>query len=199
MTTGHVFVVASGFGKRVIPKAPPFTFRLEANHTLAVGMGDLTATVGPDQSVADAAAKTADLADVTIGPAWPTWWLETHPYRVPLPAGWTAYASGGSAPSVFDLVGPHESMIFIQVPRRVPALDQMVAPGQELIERGSFAAGDWIAVQYTEAGHVYIQRHVLVCVEKLTAVVTLQCLATAITLVAPTHESLADALRPGED
>ena len=199
MTTGHIFVVASGFGKRVIPKASPFTFRLEGDNTLAVSTGARIAIVEPDQSVTDAGANAVDVADVTLGPDWPMWWLETHPYVVPIPPGWTAHASGGTDPSVFDLVGPHESMIYVQVPRRVPPLEQMVAPGQELFESGTFAAGDWITVRYTHAGHVYVQRHALVRKEKVTAVVTLQCQMDAILLAAPTHEFVANALKAGEE
>lgn len=183
----------------MIPIASPFTFRLEGNQTLVVSTGDHIAIVEPDQSVMDAQTNAVDVADVTPGPAWPMWWLETSPYLVPLPVGWTAHASGAADPSVFDLVGPNDSMIYVQVPRRVPPLEQMVAHGQELFESGTFAAGDWITVRYTHAGDVYCQRHALVRKEKVTAVVTLQCQMDAILLAAPTHEFVANALKPGEE
>jgi hypothetical protein len=183
----------------VIPKASPFTFRLEGDQTLAVSTGARIAIVEPDQSVVEAGANAIDVADVTSGPDWPMWWLETHPYLVPIPVGWTAHASGGTDPSVFDLVGPHDSMIYVQVPRRVPPLEQMVAHGQELFESGTFAAGDWITVRYTHAAQVWAQRHALVRKEKVTAVVTLQCQMDAILLAAPTHEFVVNALKSGEE
>ncbi|HEX7296723.1 MAG TPA: hypothetical protein VF251_13275, partial [Pyrinomonadaceae bacterium] len=112
---------------------------------------------------------------------------------------WTAHASGSADPSVFDLVGPDDSMIYVQVPRRIPPLEQMVADGQELFERGKYAAGDWITVRYTHDGHLYCQRHVVVRKEKLTAVVTLQCRMDSMLLAAPTHEFVANALKPGQE
>ena len=145
----------------------------------------------------EAAANAVDVADVTAGPAWPLWCLDTHVYRIPLPAGWTVHASGGVEPAVFDLVGPHDSMIYVQVPQRVPPLDEMVADGQQLVERGSFAAGDWVAVRYAHAGESYVQRHAVVNAKRVGAVVTLQCREHALPLVAPTHEFVTNELRGG--
>ena len=193
MTPGHVFVVASGFGKRIIPNAVPFTLRVDGDHKLAIGVGKQFATVEPGESVTNAAAEAVGVADVTAGPAWPAWWLETHLYRVPIPVGWTAHASGSTDPSVFDLVGPHDSMIYVQMPRHVLPIDDMVAPGQKVLDRGASAAGEWIAVSYTEGGQGYVQRHTLVRVEAVAAVVTLQCPTEAFSLVAPTHEFVADS------
>ena len=198
MTSEHVFVAASGFGKRVIPNAAPYRLSLESGSRLIVGVGDRTARIAPEQSVTAACATAADVADVTAGPDWPARWLETHPYRVPLPEGWTAYISGQAGPAVFDLVGPHDSLIFVQTPRRVPPLDQMVAPGQEQIGRGSFATSDWVDCKYTEAGIQYVQRHALVRAGEFAAVVTLQSQADAFALAAPIHEFVADSLQPGE-
>lgn len=195
MTLGHVFVVAAGFGKRVIPKAPPFELALEGDERLVVNMGARVAMIEPAQSVTEAAAKAVEVADVTAGPAWPRWCLDTHLYRIPLPVGWTAHASGGVEPAVFDLVGPHDSMIYVQIPQRVPPLDAMVAHGQELVERGSFAAGDWVCVRYAHAGESYVQRHAVVNTKWVGAVVTLQCREDALSLVAPTHEFVTNELR----
>lgn len=181
----------------MIPKVAPFTFALEGDHILAVRTGPRIATVGPHQTVMDAGVNASDVADVTSGPAWPMWWLETHPYRVPIPPGWTAHASGSAEPSVFDLVGPHDSTIYIQVPRRVSSLDEMVADGQEFVERGSFAAGEWISVRYTHAEQMYVQRHAIVRTHRIAAVVTLQCPMEALLLAASTHEFVTNGLQPG--
>ena len=195
MTTGHVFVVASGFGKRVIPAAAPFTFRIEDDQTLTVGVAGREAVIESSRSVMDAASGAADVADVIVGPVWPTWWLETTAYRVPLPLGWTADASGHVDPSVFDLVGPDDGLIYVQVPRRAPPLHEMIARDQEFLEQGSYDAGDWIAVKYSHEGVVYVQRHAVVRGERAAAIVTLQSPVLAFTVAAPTHEYLANALQ----
>jgi hypothetical protein len=198
VTTGHVFVVASGFGKRVIPSAAPFTLCLRANNVLAVGIGHVLALVEADRSVADAAGCLVDVADVIEGPTSTEWWLETQPYRALMPEGWTAHASGFVDPSAFDLVGPSDSMIFIQTPHFVPALDSMAASGQEMIDRGSFSSGDWASFQYVVEGRPYVQRHAVVDIAGRAAVVTIQSPADVLPLVAAAHQLVAETLQPGE-
>ena len=199
MMSGHIYVVASGFGKRVIPKAAPFQFSIDAGGSLVLAVAESKPSIiRSDQSVEAAQAVALDVADVTLGPSWSTWWLQTHPYRVPLPQGWIAHASGGVDPSVFDLVGPQDSLIFIQTPRQVPAINQLVAPGQQAIDRGSMTAGEWLTVQYTHDGLDLLQRHMLVLVGETNAVVTLQCRAEVFALVEPTQRFLVDAILPGE-
>lgn len=195
MTTGHVFVVASGFGKRIIPVAAPFTFQVDDDQTLTVRVARREAMVESDRSVVDAASMAVDVADVTVGPGWPAWWLETTAYRIPLPLGWIADASGSGDPSVFDLVGPDDSMIYVQVPRRVPELDEMIARGQAFLERGTYGEAEWIAVRYSHEGEVYIQRHAVVRGEKVVAIITMQCRLAAMEIAASTHEYLTKALQ----
>lgn len=198
MTSGHVFVVASGFGMQVIPKAPPFQFSVDAEGSLVLTVeGSKPSIVRSDQSIWAAQAAALDVADIAVGPTWPTWWLQTSPYRVPLPQGWTAYASGGVAPSAFDLVGPQDSLIFVQTPRHVPPLDQLVALGQQLVDQGSMAAGDWVTVEYIHDGCSYLQRHIRVSVGKTVAIVTLQCHSEVFAVVESTQRLLAEAILPG--
>lgn len=197
--SGHIYVVASGFGKQVIPKAAPFQFSIDVMGSLVLVVAESKPSIiRSDQSVEAAQAVALDVADVTLGPSWSTWWLQTHPYRVPLPQGWIAHASGGVDPSVFDLVGPQDSLMFIQTPRRVPPIDQMVAPGQQVIDKGTLNVGEWLTVQYTHDGLDHLQRHIRVLVGVTNAVVTLQCRAEDFALAEPTQRFLVDAMLPGE-
>jgi hypothetical protein len=199
MSSRHVFVVAAGFGKRVIPMAAPFQLSADREGLLTVALaGKTSISIRSDQTVDAARAVALETADVVDGPNWPTWWLQTHPYRVPLPIGWTAHASGSVDPSAFDLVGPHDSLLFIQRPRRVPPLDELVAPGQRAVDRGSLPGGDWITVQYPHEGFNYLQRHVRVPLGPTMAVVTLQSREDVFSIVEPVQRFLVDAILPGE-
>jgi hypothetical protein len=190
---GHIFVVVSGFGKRVIPKAAPYQLSLDDSGSLVVALGGETSVIRADQRSTDAA-----VADVIAGPDWPAWWLQTTPYRVPLQPGWTAHASGEASPVVFDLVGPRESVMYIQLPRRAPALDQLVAAGQELVDRGAMTAGEWLTARYTHDGLPYLQRHVRVPVGQATAFVTLQCREQDFAAIEAAQRHLVEAILPGD-
>src|SRR5262245_12822052 len=200
MTATHVFVVAAGFGKRVIPKVSPLQLSITPAGALSIAAGGYeSAIVGPGHSVATAQATARDVADITPGPSWRAWWLQTHPYRVPLPRSWTAHLSGRTDPSAFDLVGPRDSMMFIQTPRRLPALEQMVAPGQQCIDKGFLAAGnEWIMVRYAHDDVSHLQRHVKVSIGELVAIVTLQCREDCFALVEPAQRALVDGMLPGD-
>ena len=195
MITGHVFVVASGFGKRVIPTGAPVQFELGLAGALNVTIDDQSAIVTPDQHPSDASSR---IADVVEGPSWAGWWLQTTLYRVPLPAGWVAHASGSIEPSAFDLLGPGESLIFIQTPRHVPTIDQMVAPGQTILERSFIPRAELITLGYFDQEHDYRQHHAIVALGSLTAVVTLQGIAQCLPLVSATHRFLIDSIQQGD-
>ena len=80
MMSGHIYVAASGFGKRVIPKAPPFHFSINAEGSLVLGVAESKPSIiRSDQSVEAAQAVALDAADVTLGPDWSAWWLLDPP------------------------------------------------------------------------------------------------------------------------
>jgi hypothetical protein len=200
MAVGHVFVVAAGFGKRVIPMGAPYRFAIGDRGSLLVSAaGGASAAVARELRATATQAIGSNVADVFPGPDWPAWYLEAGPYCVPLPEGWTAHASGSIEPAAFDLVGPRDSLIFIQTPGRVPPVDRMVVPGQEIIGRGSLAAGEWIAVRYLDQGVEYVQRHARVSLVGRPVVVTLQCDSDSLVLVESTHQFLVDNLLPASD
>jgi hypothetical protein len=196
--SGHVFVVASGFGKRVIPNTASYWFQRDSSALLVGLTGGASARIQSEQSIAAAQLAASDIADIAPGPGWPEWWLQTQPYRLPLPIGWTAEASGGLAPVAFDLLGPNESLMFVQTPRRAPPIDKMVAPGQRVVERRVLPAGESLTVQYDRDGLSYFQRHVRVVLGETLTVVTLQCQEEAFASVEATQLYLVDNLRPGE-
>jgi hypothetical protein len=196
VTSGHVFVAASGFGKRVIPRASPYRFLVEGENILLIEVDDDPAVaIRPELTAMEAGRSAAHVADVIAGPAWTAWWLETNLYRVPIPEAWVAHVTGEITPSTFDLVGPDGSLIFIQVPRRVPPLERMVAPDQEMFEQGAYLTHSWVGVRYIEGGRVYIQRHAVVRIRDFTAIVTLQTPADTFSRVMNVHEFVTESLQ----
>ena len=196
--SGHVFVVASGFGKRVIPNTAPYWFERDSSALLVGLTGDASARIQSEQSITAAQLAASDIADIVAGPAWPGWWLQTQPYRLPLPTGWIAQASGSLDPAAFDLLGPNESLMFVQTPRRALSIDKMLAPGQRVVERRVLPAGESLTVQYDRDGISYFQRHVRVVLGETLAVVTLQCQEEAFASAEATQLDVVDNLRPGE-
>ncbi len=174
MVHPHVYAVASGFGLRVIPAGSPCTFTLRAEG-LDVGYDDLRAHVPAAARHGDLLAPSgACVADIVAGPRFDAWWIETSRYRIPLPLGWSAIATGELSPSVFDLVGPGDALVFVQTPSQVPAIERMIAPGQQVARRGSDAQSAWVELHYEHAGATWVQRHDVVRVGETDLVVTAQ-------------------------
>jgi hypothetical protein len=170
----HVYAVASGFGLRVIPAGSPCTFTLRAD-TLEVGYDDLRAHVPAAATPGDLLAPSgAHVADIVAGPCFDAWWIETSRYRIPLPLGWSAIATGALNPSAFDLVGPGDALVFVQTPSQVPPIERMIAPGQQVAGRGSDARSAWVELHYEHAGATWVQRHEVVRVGDADLVVAAQ-------------------------
>ena len=73
---------------RVIPKTAPYRFRIDPKSgslllDTEVPEGWRSGSCKPFGGAGDEAMT--DVADVVAGPAWSEWWLETGPYRLPLP------------------------------------------------------------------------------------------------------------------
>jgi hypothetical protein len=75
----------------------------------------------------------------------------------------------------------------------------MIGPGQQRVDGGSLAQGEWVTVQYKEEGTRYLQRHFRMLIGKTTAVVTLQSRADVFADVEPTQQLLVDTVRPGDE
>ncbi len=205
----HILAVASGYGLRVIPKTAPYRFALGSDpDQLDAECEDqgnwYFARVTPDgggyrSQLSPNTATLGDVADVVSGPAWPQWWLETSIYRLPLLPGWVASATGVPGELPFDILGPDQAVIFVQTPRTAPVMEQLVAPGQVVIERGTTARSEWIRVSYRHADAEWIQRHDVVRSGGLTCIVTLQSPFAAATAAARAHVGLVNdmQLTPG--
>lgn len=117
------------------------------------------------------------IAEVRRGPDWPEWWLETTPFRVPLPRGWTAVASGGIDPAPFVLFDAWDRTAWMQSAARPVTHDTLVAPGQRVVARGISARGTWLDLEYEHDGSAWEQRHVVVPLTTGDCVLTGQTLA----------------------
>jgi hypothetical protein len=199
---GHVYVAASGFGLRVIPKSPPYRFALSAAQAhLDVERHDgrswLFARVIPhdggyQSNLAEHTGSLADVVDVVVGPQWNQWWLDTSVYRVPLPAGWTATSADG--PSKFDLAGPGGALIFVQTPSRLPALSDMRTPDQRIVSTGADAHSEWVDLAYVHDGTEWRQRHHLRRLDDVNIVLTAQAAVHAMPGAIATQAELVQAV-----
>ena len=203
MTDRHVFTAITGFGVRLIPKAPPYRYRLGPGSSVEVerSMGDAWRSARVDPTAAsrseEAKRDLADVLDIQTGPKWDRWWLDTSLFRVPLPAGWVATSTDGPCP--FDLLGPADSLIFVQTPRRLPPLDEMRAPEQSVVLTGSTSRSDWIEVRYTQNGVEWRQRHDVLRLPAMNLVVTGQATAADMPAIAKIQDELVAALVVSDD
>ena len=187
---GHVYVVASGYSKRVVPMDVPFEFEVSADDTLIATPGWRGAPPGrrvSPNAVRDRSDSPYRVADVLEGPPRREWWLETTVYDLPLPLGWTAIVSGEVSPA-FDLVRGN-AVIFIQTARNRPTLDALAVAGQREIARGSDDYADWIELSYGHTGKLWIQRHSLLR-RQPTAMITGQSPANEFAAVRTVQEDL---------
>jgi hypothetical protein len=162
MSLGHVYVVASGYSKRVVPTGVPFEFEVSDDDTLFATPAWRHAPAGrrvPHDALPDPTGWADRVVDVLDGPTRREWWLETTVYAVPLPRGWTAIVSGEVSPA-FDLVRGNGA-IFVQTARNRPTLDALAGPGQREIARGSDDRADWVELSYVHDGTLWVQRHAL--------------------------------------
>jgi len=203
VTEGHVYVAASGFGLRVIPKSAPYRYALSAAPTgLDVERNDgrswLFARLIPDgggytSQVADNTPTLADVLDVVEGPSWDRWWLDTSVYQVPLPAGWIAASANG--PSFFDLVGPSNALMFVQTPARLGTLSDVRTPDQQVVSTGADADSEWVDLSYRHNERPWLQRHHLRRLGRVNLVVTAQAPVEAMPATIGTQAELVRAAR----
>jgi len=207
MRHSHVYVVASGFGLRVVPIAPPFQFALgplpsQLDTLRTVDGKELFARLTPDaggykSQISEGTSMLSDVLDVVEGPQLQAWWLETSAYRVPLPRAWRAIAGDDpSQPSIFDLVGPGDSLMFVQTPRNPPDPDRLCGPGQRIRARGSDARSAWVELRYSLEGRDWAQRHDVLRLGGLTCALTVQSPESCFEAIAPTHQSVLNSIAP---
>jgi hypothetical protein len=171
----HVYVTATGYGKRIVPAASPCEFMIEADGALRVTVTASTPfavrRISPDAPM-DVRSEPDPVADVIDGPAPTEWWLDAGPYAVPLPRDWTAITTGETQPA-FYLVHDSDRAMFVQTARNRPAIGGLVVPGQTVVDRGSDDHAERIEVSYDHEGRRWLQCHALMRAS-LPTVVTAQ-------------------------
>jgi hypothetical protein len=76
--SGHVYVVISGFQRRIIPSAAPYRVTRDRERIRL----DVELAGSWRSAVYEPAEETSDdVADVVAGPDWNDWWLETTRYE----------------------------------------------------------------------------------------------------------------------
>ena len=205
MSQSQVFTVASGFGLRLIPKTAPYRFSLSPTPPAidverAVGERWLFARVAPEQGgyrsqLDEHTPSLAELVDVEAGPDWGEWWAETSQFRIPLLPGWTLQVTGEpNAPSVFDLLGPPGTLIYVQTPARPPVLGDLAAPGQQMVASGDGPRSQWVELRYVHGGEPWAQRHDVMRIGSQSLVVTAQSQVTRLPVALRAQEALVAAL-----
>ena len=210
LSQAHVFAVASGFGLRIIPIAPPYEFALgpETNQldiSRQTPHGRRFARLTPDaggysSEIAHGTPSLADVVEVVRGPAHDSWWIDTSVYRILLPPDWKVNVSGDpTAPTVFDLFGAGDAMMFVQSPQSVPDPDQLCAPGQRIHAQGSDAWSRWIELRYWNGESEWVQRHDILRVGRVACVLTLQAPVATVPTTVPAHRIVLESIAPGGD
>jgi hypothetical protein len=189
---GHVLARLTGFGLTLIPISP-YTFQRSnytpgtVNVTRWKGPTAHTATVtGPADapSINLTGAQTVDeVVDILSGPTEPLWRIETSPYLVEWPEGFTIDSPpANDATSPFYLRGPEDALIYIQGPYpsdRIPPLNDTAAPGQQVTDHQHGPDFEVVELTYQHEGADWHQSHHLVPLnDALAVIVTTQSPAT---------------------
>jgi hypothetical protein len=165
------------------------------------GTRDLFARITPadggySSTLGEGTGALEEVVEIAAGPTFTSWWLETSVYRVPLVSGWRALGEGvPGQSSVFDLVRPDGTMMFVQTPKNIPPPARMVAPGQRRHAQGTGARSEWVEVRYEHDGVEWAQRHDVVRLPGATCIVTVQCLVSSLA----STEGARDAVVNGID
>jgi hypothetical protein len=172
---GHVFARVSGCGLIVVPISPYRLERLQGDADALVAtrwdgntrrIAVVRSHLGKLSVELHGATSLEQVADVEPGPAGPRWRVETSLYTVEWPDGFAVHSppdEGG--PSMFDLHGPAGSLVYIQGPfvaDNVPAPDQMVGPGQALVDQRREDGRELIELAYAHGGEDWRQVHCIV-------------------------------------
>lgn len=207
----HVFAWVAGFGRTLMPYAPFRFERIEGRprsimveHSGPAGIKQVVVAVSDDgRSVrverARGTGETNEVVDVIEGAAFPHWdhgaahdhWrIESTVLSVGWPLGF-AVRSVADAPPAFELVGPDESLIWVQGPLpvdRLPPLDQMEGPGQTTVGIEQTAGGSLVELRYQHDGAPWRMFHCIV-----DRYASAACVVTAQT-PAPWREAVRSAV-----
>lgn len=129
-------------------------------------------------SLGQGVAKAEEVIQVAEGPDTRKWMIETPIFRTAWPNGFDLRFPLASK-TRFDLVGPDNTLIFVQGPAtyQTRLLDMMASEGQREFGRGKTPSGhDWIELEYDAEGTKWRQRHYARKISSTDCfVVTAQC------------------------
>ena len=181
----HVFARISGYHLTILPLAP-FEYRQSADddhllvlsHTTSPTTKQVILQADDDGYSVELAPDTASLDEVaalTPSAYAGAWLIETSMFAVSWPRDF-AFVSpvDDGNPSVFDLIGPDNALIYVQGPfvtTRLPALTDMAAPGQTITGIGTVSERQWVELAYEHERVPWFQRHYVIPFSSNRAVV----------------------------
>lgn len=205
----HVYTRLAGFQLTVIPRAP---FRIERTDAAPDALdvhyrspeGPLFARLIPHEGgykskLDQNTASLYEVLDVDLGPSLDDWRLETSIFSCAWPRGFGLFSNRfPQDPGPFDLLGDNREMIFIQKPRKLPALEDMCAPNQKVEQFEKTAEAEWIELAYSHEGLDWIQRYEIVRLNDVGLVVTMQSPGRFATDAIAAARQVAESLKPSE-
>jgi hypothetical protein len=207
----HVFARISGYHLTILPLAP-FEYRqstdddhlLLLSHTTSSTTKQATLRAYDDGYRVELAPNTAsfdEVADLAPSAHAGAWLIETSMFAVSWPHDF-AFVSPVDAgnPSVFDLIGPDNALIYVQGPfvtTRLPALTDMGAPGQAITATGTTNERPWVELAYEHDSVTWFQRHYVIPFSSNRAlVVTMQTPQQQASRTITAAEILVQTLAP---
>jgi hypothetical protein len=203
----HVYIRLAGHHLLVMPQAPfriqrtegePTALDVEYFATEEPRFARLIPHEGGYQSKVDQHTTSLnDVLDVASGPPLTDWEIQTSVFCCAWPLGYALCSTNFPAdPGPFDLVGPNGELIFVQSPAHAPALDQMVAPGQQIVR---IEHGQWVELSYAHDGETWLQRHQIMRLLNRPFVITMQAPHEHAKTTIDATLQIAATLRMAED
>jgi hypothetical protein len=185
----HVFARISGYHLTILPLAP-FEYRQSADDDFLLFLSHTTSSTtkqamlrvddhGYHVELAPTTASFDEVAELRSSTYAGAWLIETTVFAVCWPGDFAFVSPADAAsPSVFDLVGPDNALIYVQGPfvaARLPALTDMAAPGQAITATGTTNERHWVELAYEHEAMTWLQRHyVIPFIGNRALVVTMQ-------------------------
>ncbi|MDF1665619.1 MAG: hypothetical protein P1V97_27920 [Planctomycetota bacterium] len=166
---GHVFARLTGYGYSMVPVDSPYKFRWGRNNRtvlIDIETDKSTAEIHyPEGKAFEEFSEGADMDEIVeITPVEHTgpFRVETSVFSVNWPSGFEIESSGSGEGPPYDIIGPDDTLIYIQGPIEksfVPPIEELVAPGQRLTDKGTAHECQWVELSYSHEKVKWCQRH----------------------------------------
>ena len=181
----HVYARLNGFQLQVIPRAP---FRIgrcvDVKDAVDIEYqskdGLLFARLIPDgggykSKLDQNTSSLYDVVDVNDGNNSGEWIIETSVFDCCWPVGYAICSNNfPNDPSPFDLIGGDSEFIYIQRPQKCPAIEEMYAQNQSVVDIGKSDISEWINLEYVHENERWNLRHEVVSSFEHPLIVTMQ-------------------------